>query len=203
MQRWTLSLLPLALTACTPTDQPAEKDSADTAPVDEDLDGHSPPDDCDDQNGAVNPDGAEACNGGTSAVGAAYLVLGGASGELSASAAPITLRGTEPWGYAGHAVSPGGDADGDGLADVLVGAPGDWSEGVFEGAAYLVLGGVSGVVDLAAADAVTTGDARSDGFGASLASGDHDGDGRPDVAFGAPGTGSYGGASLRHGPPTW
>jgi hypothetical protein len=43
MQRWTLSLLPFALAACTPTDEPAEKDSADTAPVDEDLDGHSTP----------------------------------------------------------------------------------------------------------------------------------------------------------------
>ena len=61
--------------------------------------------------------------------------------ELSLSAADARYAGEGGGDYAGNSVAGAGDVDGDGYADVLVGAPyGDI--GVTDsGAAYLVLGG--------------------------------------------------------------
>ena len=77
----------------------------------------------------------------------------------------------------------GGDVNGDGYADVVVGAYG-YSSGT--GRAYVYLGGASG---LAAAPATTlTGEAATDYFGMSVATaGDVNGDGYADVVVGAQG----------------
>jgi len=69
--------------------------------------------------------------------GGAYLLLGPLNGTLGTAAADVLFVGESSDNRAGHSVSSAGDVDGDGLADLLVGAPYWWAE---QGAAYLVLG---------------------------------------------------------------
>ncbi len=62
--------------------------------------------------------------------GRAYVVFGGATGsrvelsEVAQGRGGLMLAGVEPYEHFGYAVGDPGDIDGDGLADVLVGAPG-------------------------------------------------------------------------------
>ncbi|MGD9099024.1 MAG: integrin alpha, partial [Anaerolineae bacterium] len=97
--------------------------------------------------------------------GASYVVLG-SSGGFTASLNLGTLNGSNGFvingviaqGEAGHAVSGAGDVNGDGLDDLIIGAPDaerDGKDGVGEG--YVVLG-------------------SSEAFPASLSLGDLDGD---------------------------
>ncbi len=82
--------------------------------------------------GAYGHDGA-----GTDA-GAAYLLLAPfAPGSHSLSESDGRWRGEAEGDYGGRVVSGGGDYDGDGLADVLVGAPYSDQGGAFAGAVYL------------------------------------------------------------------
>jgi hypothetical protein len=125
--------------------------------------------------------------GGTSevygAAGAAYLVLGPVTGTLDLSTADAKLVGEEAGDEAGHSVSGAGDVDGDGLDDLLIGAPGDDEVKFNGGAAYVVLGPVTGTVDLSMADAKLVADYWSDLFAGALVSGvgDVNDDGRDDV----------------------
>lgn len=59
-------------------------------------------------------------------------------------ASSITLTGTEPGGQFGTAVAGAGDVNGDGVDDLLVGAPFEDAGGTDRGRAYLFLGGVGG-----------------------------------------------------------
>jgi len=75
-------------------------------------------------------------------VGAAFLFPGGPDGPVAA--ATWSTVGTVADERVGHAVSCAGDVDGDGLADLVVGAPG-WGDGqAGEGAARLWLGSAAG-----------------------------------------------------------
>jgi hypothetical protein len=73
--------------------------------------------------------------------GAAYLVRGPVTGAFDLSLADVKLVGASPRELAGYGVSSAGDLDGDGRADVLVGAPGNAENGMTSGAAYLLYGG--------------------------------------------------------------
>lgn len=127
--------------------------------------------------------GAMHLDQGTAAdTGGAYVLLGPVTGTASLGDADARLLGENPFDYAGVAATGAGDVDGDGLDDVLVGAAcHDLGVGN-EGAAYLVLGPVSGDQSLADADARIDGEQHSDQAGQVLGeAGDVNGDGHADV----------------------
>jgi Ca2+-binding RTX toxin-like protein len=146
--------------------------------------------------------GAPFANGsGRTDSGAAYLVAGrsGATAvDLAASgAAAYTVSGAAASDFAGTAVAQGGDYDGDGWADLLVGAPGADNNGRSgSGSAYVLFGARSGgTTDLAVAGSAwrIDGQAAGDATGTALDGGtDLNADGRADLAIGSPYNDSYG-----------
>ena len=132
--------------------------------------------------------GAYGEDSGSSLAGAAYLLEGPLSGTVDLSAADATLVGEGLSDRAGYGLGPAGDLDGDGMDDIVIGAP-LWSGGGADqlGAAYVLLGPISGTVDLSAADARLEGLADDDYTGMAVwTAGDTDGDGRDDLLVGVP-----------------
>jgi len=72
--------------------------------------------------------------------------------------------------------------------DLLIGASQDAEGGALSGAAYLVLGGRTGALNLADADLKLIGESASDAAGRVVKLGDMDADGTLDMLIGAPGT---------------
>lgn len=125
--------------------------------------------------------------------GAVYVVYGdGLSPSLSLSLADAVLEGeaendslgNNNGAYSGSATMSG-DADGDGLPDVLIGAVGhDGVAGADSGAAYLI-SAPGGTVNMADATATFEGAAADDSAAAVAFIGDGNGDGYDDFAVGA------------------
>ncbi len=137
---------------------------------------------------------------------AAYVVLGPVTGRVPLGRADARLVAEEPGDALGWSVSGAGDVNGDGRADVLVGAIANDEGGPDAGAAYVVLGPVTGRLDLSMADAKLVGEDASDRAGYAVGdAGDVDGDGNDDVLVGSldqeGGTGA-GAAYLVLGPVT-
>jgi len=137
---------------------------------------------------------------GGSNSGMIYIYESVPSGTVDLGSAPTQIVGERSSTYAGTDVAVG-DIDNDGIDDVLIGAYGVSSSA---GAAYIVYGPVSGLVDLSAADAELRGSGSSDYLGWAVdAGGDVDGDGVGDVIVGAPygdeGTSNTGSAYLFYG----
>jgi hypothetical protein len=119
--------------------------------------------------------------------GAAFVFHGSASGVADGN--PVTaaaqLESNQTSGLLGDSVAGAGDVNGDGYADVIVGAVGAPDAG---GGAFVFLGGPSGIGDGSPSTAATRLQAGQvlSGFGDSVAgAGDVNGDGFADVVVGA------------------
>ncbi|MEM7322367.1 MAG: right-handed parallel beta-helix repeat-containing protein, partial [Actinomycetota bacterium] len=91
----------------------------------------------------------------------------------------------------GSSVTGLGDLDGDGIPDIVVGAPGEDDGGTDSGAVYVLLLNANGTVkaeqNISTGSGGLTVDIAQDEFGASVAGpGDLNDDGLPDVVIGAP-----------------
>jgi hypothetical protein len=100
----------------------------------------------------------------------------------AAADADIILVGSEDEALLGYGVAGPGDVDGDGLEDLLLGAPGVAADAAtFAGAAWLTTGALSGVVSVADAAIAVRGTAPYEAVGWSVAAaGDVDQDGVAD-----------------------
>jgi hypothetical protein len=153
--------------------------------------------DCDDGDPAVNPLGAEICGDGRDGDcdGRAGPSCG-PGGDGVVNEATAQLIGAAAGDAAGYAVSFAGDLDGDGLQELLIGAPSVTVSTRGDGVVYLVLGAsLGGPLSLADADAALIGEGRNAAAGTAVApAGDWDGDGVLDLWVGAS-TDGRGGAS--------
>ncbi len=129
--------------------------------------------------------------------GIAYIALGPHSGTTVASDTDVILN-PATGDYLGRAVSAAGDMNGDGLNDLLIGAPRDDSGASDAGATYLIYGSTSisslnGSNADAVYDVVILGDSSDLQIGTEISGGkDFDGDGTNDILLGASGYGSVG-----------
>jgi hypothetical protein len=118
--------------------------------------------------------------------GATWLVRGPRTGTLSLAAADAKFVGEDVEDYAGQ-LGPAGDVDGDGFADLLVGAYYADDGGSAAGVVYLQYGPVSGTMDLSRADVRIVGENVSDMVGGfAMLGSDLDGDGLSDLVIGSP-----------------
>jgi hypothetical protein len=130
---------------------------------------------------------------------------GGAMELRDLGAGATRLEGEKPFDYVGSAIGAAGDMNGDGRADLVVGAArADALNRRDAGAAYAIFGGARRErLDLALlgdSGYRIAGAARGDLLGRGLAGmGDLNGDNRADLALGHPG--GNGGATIVLGPP--
>ncbi|MGR3319038.1 MAG: integrin alpha [Candidatus Anammoxibacter sp.] len=104
--------------------------------------------------------------------------------------ADVILEGQSAFDNFGVSVASAGDFNGDGIDDVIVGAPDDGNNGEsISGSAFIFFGGKTGTKRADAdADVILEGQSSGDRFGNSVASaGDFNGDGLDDVIVGATG----------------
>ena len=150
--------------------------------------------------GDVNADGIADLIVGAPGVDRAYVVFGTTQG-FAASLDPTALDGSNgfvlsgPAGQnVGYAVSGGGDVNGDGIDDVIIGAPGPLNS-FSSGAAYVLFGSASPFparLDVSSLDGTNgfavSGLANGDGAGFSVGlTDDVNGDSFADLIIGAPG----------------
>jgi len=143
--------------------------------------------------------------------GRAYVVFGRGAGKptqlvniAAGTGAGFVMNGAVELDFAGSAVAGAGDVNGDGLADVIVGAYGADINGDTSGRSYVVFGKPSktavelSAVALGVGGFAIDGELEFDQAGAAVAgAGDVNGDGLADVVIGAPLADPNGGESGR------
>jgi hypothetical protein len=111
------------------------------------------------------------------------LLRGPVTGTLAFTDADLVVTAGSDSGF-GAAVAPAGDLDGDGLADLLVGAPASRAADG-DGAAWILPGGATGTLAVADIGIALAGPDRQQHAGFTVAAaGDVDGDGHADVLVG-------------------
>lgn len=142
--------------------------------------------------------GAPGWDSSTTNAGGVLIYNGPLAGAQATNAVDGRLLGESASDASGSAISSIGDSNGDGYADLLVGAIFNDRGGTDAGTAYLVLGPLTTALGLGTANAIITGDNAGDYAGWSLSGlGDIDDDGLTDIAIGGPtddGSGSDAGA---------
>jgi VCBS repeat-containing protein len=137
---------------------------------------------------------------GKSFAGTSYVVFGKAGGfgtsfDLASldGSNGFAINGIDAFDNSGFSVSSAGDLNGDGLADLIIGAPGGDPSGAASGESYVVFGRAGGFaanLDLASLNGATgfridgVGSGDESGFAVSAA-GDVNGDGFEDLLIGA------------------
>ncbi len=139
--------------------------------------------------------------------GGAFVFLGSASGVADGGPASAATRIVSDLdsGLLGQSVASAGDVNGDGYADVILGAPRYFLPDHGGGGAFVFLGGETGIADGSPATAAARllSDPGAGMFGASVASaGDVNGDGFADVIVGVPGPWDDGAAFVYLGGAT-
>ena len=147
--------------------------------------------------------GAPRRNDGTATSGESYVVFGTDAGSnaafelsnLDGSNGFVISGVVDGGGHSGASVSGAGDVNGDGIDDLIVGAPGrNFGEAPISGGSYVVFGtdaGFSATLDTSSLDGsngfVLNGIDVRDGTGYSVSgAGDINGDGFDDLIIGAP-----------------
>ena len=157
-----------------------------TSDTDVDGDGFDVDSDCDDTSEATYPGAPETCGDGVvnDCDATTDPTRDVCFGDRPVATADGTLLGTANDDWTGYAVAAAGDVNLDGHGDLLIGAYGEGSDQT--GAAYLMMGPITGQVDMSTAQVKWTGESEDDWAGFSLAAGgDLTGNGIPDVLIGA------------------
>ncbi len=153
--------------------------------------------------------GAPYATTGAEYAGASYVVFGSDQGLTSPlnlsglnGSNGFVINGTSAYDYSGASVSAAGDINGDGIDDLVVGAPGSSLAEVYAGTSYVVFGSDqpwAGSLNLSALNGsngfAINGVSAYDESGISVsAAGDINGDGTDDLIIGAP----YAGAGVSY-----
>jgi hypothetical protein len=169
-------------------------ESVGTLLADRDGDGSPYDGDCDDLDSRLHPDVEEICGDGvingclSEPEARAFCRL---QGVRSLAEADVTIVGEAAGDAAGWGLASPGDLDGDGLADLVIGAIFEDSEDLDAGAIYVLLSAGAPLssrgrtLSLTDADKKLTGSNPSDFAGSTVAGvGDISGDGLPDLIVG-------------------